>query len=152
MATKINLKKILASSTNLEQWNKLADVIKVKYAEQNTQWYLFKGVENGMFRLQQRNGEIFRTNVIFVRYQHDALSNCILYTVYFYMYFGHVNTYLVTIPSSVKSSEHWQVNILENSLGVIMLKSLIHRGTQFHKRGQKCLNQTQQNLVPVSIN
>ena len=67
MATKINLKKILASSTNLEQWSKLADVIKVKYAEQNTQWYLFKGVENGMFRLQQRNGEIFRTNVIFVR-------------------------------------------------------------------------------------
>ena len=65
--TKVNLKKILASSTNLEQWKKLADVINVKFSEKSG-WFLFKGVENEMFALAQKNGETFRTNQIFVRY------------------------------------------------------------------------------------
>jgi hypothetical protein len=67
MAKKIILKKILASATNLEQWKKLVDVISVKFSE-NSGWYTFKGVENGMFVVAQRNGETFRTNQIFVRY------------------------------------------------------------------------------------
>jgi len=67
MAKKIVLKKILASATNLEQWKKLVDVISVKFSE-NSGWYTFKGVENGMFVVAQRNGETFRTNQIFVRY------------------------------------------------------------------------------------
>lgn len=67
MAKKIILKKILASATNLEQWKKLVDVINVKFTEKSG-WFLFKGVENGMFVLAQRNGETFRTNQIFVRY------------------------------------------------------------------------------------
>ena len=67
MAKKIVLKKILASATNLEQWKKLVDVINVKFNEKSG-WFLFKGVENGMFVLAQRNGETFRTNQIFVRY------------------------------------------------------------------------------------
>lgn len=67
MAKKIILKKILASSTNLDQWKKLVDVISVKFSEKSG-WYTFKGVENGMFVVAQRNGETFRTNQIFVRY------------------------------------------------------------------------------------
>lgn len=67
MAKKIILKKILASATNLEQWKKLVDVINVKFSEKSS-WFLFKGVENNMFVLAQRNGETFRTNQIFVRY------------------------------------------------------------------------------------
>ena len=67
MAKKIILKKILASATNLEQWKKLVDAINVKFSE-NSGWFLFKGVENNMFVLAQRNGETFRTNQIFVRY------------------------------------------------------------------------------------
>ena len=67
MTKKIILKKILASATNLEQWKKLVDVINVKFSEKSG-WFLFKGVENGMFVLAQRNGETFRTNQIFVRY------------------------------------------------------------------------------------
>ena len=67
MAKKIILKKILASATNLEQWKKLVDVINVKFTEKSG-WFLFKGVENGMFVLAQRNGETFRTNQMFVRY------------------------------------------------------------------------------------
>ena len=67
MAKKIIFKKILASATNLEQWKKLVDVINVKFSEKSG-WFLFKGVENGMFVLAQRNGETFRTNQIFVRY------------------------------------------------------------------------------------
>lgn len=67
MAKKIILKKILASATNLEQWKKLVDVINVKFSEKSG-WFLFKGVENNMFVLAQRNGETFRTNQIFVRY------------------------------------------------------------------------------------
>lgn len=50
-----------------EQWNALKDAIKVKFSEYSG-WYTFKGVENGMFVLAQRNGETFRTNQIFVRY------------------------------------------------------------------------------------
>lgn len=67
MAKKIVLKKILTSATNLEQWQKLADVLKVKYSEKS-EWCAFKGVENGMFVVEPRNGETFRTNQIFVRY------------------------------------------------------------------------------------
>lgn len=67
MAKKIILKKILASATNLEQWKKLVDAISVKFSEKSG-WYTFKGVENGMFVIAQRNGETFRTNQIFVRY------------------------------------------------------------------------------------
>ncbi len=66
MAKKIVLKKILASATNLDQWKKLVDVINVKFSE-HSGWFLFKGVENGMFVLAQRNGETFRSNQIFVR-------------------------------------------------------------------------------------
>lgn len=67
MAKKIILKKILASATNLDQWKNLVDVINVKFSEKSS-WYTFKGVENGMFVIAQRNGETFRTNQIFVRY------------------------------------------------------------------------------------
>lgn len=67
MAKKIITKKILASKTNLEQWNKLANVINVKFSEKSG-WYTFKGVRDGMFVLGQRNGEVFSTNTIYVRY------------------------------------------------------------------------------------
>lgn len=50
-----------------EQWNALKNVIKAKFSE-HSGWYMFKGVENNMFVLAQRNGETFRTNQIFVRY------------------------------------------------------------------------------------
>lgn len=50
-----------------EQWNALKDAINVKFSEKSG-WFLFKGIENGMFVLAQRNGETFRTNQIFVRY------------------------------------------------------------------------------------
>lgn len=50
-----------------EQWNSLKDIINVKFSEKSG-WYTFKGVENNMFVLAQRNGETFRTNQIFVRY------------------------------------------------------------------------------------
>ena len=49
-----------------EQWNALKNVINVKFSE-HSGWYMFKGVENNMFVLAQRNGETFRTNQIFVR-------------------------------------------------------------------------------------
>lgn len=64
MAKKIILKKVTKVT---EQWNALKDEINVKFSEKSG-WYLFKGVENGMFVLAQRNGETFRTNQIFVRY------------------------------------------------------------------------------------
>lgn len=66
-ATKIILKKITAASTKLEQWNKLANVINVKFSEKSG-WYNFKGVKDNMFVLEQRNGETFSTNTIYVRY------------------------------------------------------------------------------------
>lgn len=50
-----------------EQWNAFKNVINVKFSE-HSGWYTFKGVENNMFVLAQRNGETFRTNQIFVRY------------------------------------------------------------------------------------
>ena len=50
-----------------EKWNEFKDMINVKFSE-HSGWFLFKGVENGMFVLAQRNGETFRTNQIFVRY------------------------------------------------------------------------------------
>ena len=50
-----------------EQWNVLKDTINVKIAE-HSGWYRFKGVENGMFVLAQRNGETFRINQILVKY------------------------------------------------------------------------------------
>lgn len=63
--SKIVLKKILACSTNLEQWENLINCLNVKFNE-HSGWFTFKGVENGMFVLAQRNGETFRTNQIFV--------------------------------------------------------------------------------------
>lgn len=62
--SKIILKKVTKVT---EQWNNLKDVISVKFSEKSG-WFLFKGVENGMFVLAQRNGETFRSNQIFVRY------------------------------------------------------------------------------------
>lgn len=61
---RIILKKVTKVT---EQWNSLKDIIKVKFSEKSS-WYTFKGVENNMFVLAQRNGETFRTNQIFVRY------------------------------------------------------------------------------------
>lgn len=64
MAKGIILKKVTKVT---EQWNALKDIINVKFSE-HSGWYMFKGVENGMFVLAQRNGETFRSNQIFVRY------------------------------------------------------------------------------------
>lgn len=62
--SRIILKKVTKVT---EQWNALKDAINVKFSEKSG-WYTFKGVENGMFVIAQRNGETFRTNQIFVRY------------------------------------------------------------------------------------
>lgn len=62
--SKIILKKVTKVT---EQWKALKDAIDVKFSEKSG-WYTFKGVENGMFVLAQRNGETFRTNQIFIRY------------------------------------------------------------------------------------
>lgn len=62
--SKIILKKVTKVT---EQWNNLKDMINVKFSE-HSGWFLFKGIENNMFVLAQRNGETFRTNQIFVRY------------------------------------------------------------------------------------
>lgn len=62
--SRIILKKVTKVT---EQWNALKDIINVKFSEKSG-WYTFKGVENNMFVLAQRNGETFRTNQIFVRY------------------------------------------------------------------------------------
>lgn len=61
--SKIVLKKVTKVT---EQWNALKDAINVKFNERSG-WYLFKGIENGMFVVAQRNGETFRTNQILVR-------------------------------------------------------------------------------------
>jgi len=61
--SKIILKKVTKVT---EQWNALKDAINVKFSE-HSGWYTFKGVENGMFVLAQRNGETFRTNQIFCK-------------------------------------------------------------------------------------
>lgn len=65
--SKTILKKVVSTKTNLELWQKLANVINVKFSEKSG-WYPFKGVENNMFVLEQRNGETFHTNTILVKY------------------------------------------------------------------------------------
>ena len=75
MTKKIIFEKIRASETNLEQWKRMADIINVKFSEKSG-WYKFKGVENGMFVLAQRNGETFRINQIIVqRYTENILAD-----------------------------------------------------------------------------
>ena len=75
MTKKIIFEKIRASETNLEQWKRMADIINVKFSEKSG-WYKFKGVENGMFVLAQRNGETFRINQIIVqRHTENILAD-----------------------------------------------------------------------------